>query len=279
MMPDYDPIYLTLNEKPRAILRGMTDLVAKQEQIEEDRHRRRWIPLLLFLAGIPFILVDVLFTMAGYSMCVFSLVAAACWIAALVSFIVLRRARAMQFPPLYDTTREIIHTLRDDVNPKRTFFGHLDLTGSQLPDKLARESSDAVNRVTQHYRDEWLSLKAKLYDGNMLRLSAVKQVKNRKGYWKRGTISGKRKWKPDKYKGSRQVLKVRLSVNPQVYLIPDSSSFALGAGIGPYTITHFNASGGIIDFAGRYSGETASAGDILGVLRAIYDLLERKALV
>jgi len=275
-MPDYDPIYLTINDKPRAILRGMTDLVARQEQIEEDRQRRRRIPLFLFLAGTPFLCIDVGFTAYGYRMCVFSLATAACWIAALLVFIVLRRARAMKLSPLYDAAQEVVHTLRDDIDPKRTFFGHLDLTGTQLPDKLARESSDARDRITQYYRDEWLSLKAKLYDGNMLRFSAIKRVKKRKGYWKRSSISGKMKWKPEKFKGNLQELKVRLSVNPQVYQTPDSSSFTPGAKVGPYTITLFNATGGVIDFAGRYSGESASAGEILGVLRAIYDLLERK---
>jgi len=275
-MPDYDPIYITLNDKPRSILRGMNDLVSRQEQFQETRKRRRWLPLSLFLGSLPFICIDIAFSAYGYRMFVFSLVTVACWVAALVSFIALQRARGLKIPPPYNTAKEIIYTLRDDSDPKRPFFGFLDLTGAQTPNKVARETTDAFKRVTQHYRDEWLSLKAKLYDGNMLRLSAVRRAKIREGYWKRSTVSGKMKWKTPKFKGSLQELKVRLSVNPQVYQISGLHNLRPGAKVGPYMVTLFDASTGVINFSARLSGDNVEATDILGVLRAIYAVLERK---
>jgi hypothetical protein len=275
---DYDPIYITLNDRPRSILRGMNDLVSKQEQVKETRKRRRWLPLGLLLGSLPFICVDLAFSAFGYRMFVFSLVTVACWIAALVSFIALQRARDLKIPPLYTTAKEIIYTLRDDSDPKRPFFGFLDLTGAQTPEKVARETTDAFKRVTQLYRDEWLSLKAKLYDGNMLRLSAVRRAKVRKGYWKRSTVSGKMKWKSPKFKGSLQELKVRLSVNPQVYQVSDLHNLRPGTKVGPYTVTLFDASTGVINFSARLFGDNVEATDVLGVLRAVYDVLERKGL-
>ena len=143
---------------------------------------------------------------------------------------------------------------------------------------MARETTDAYKRVTQHYRDEWLSLKAKLYDGNMLRLSAVRRAKVRKGYWKRSTVSGKMKWKSPKFKGNLQELKVRLSVNPQVYQISALHNLRPGAKVGPYTVTLFDASTGVINFSARLFGDNVEAADILGALRAIYDVIERKVL-
>jgi hypothetical protein len=278
VVADYDPIYITLNDQPRSILRGMNDLISKQEQVKETFKRRRWLPLGLLLGSLPFICIDLAFSAYGYRMFVFSLVTVACWIAALIAFIALRRARDLKIPPLYNTAKEIIYTLRDDSDPKRPFFGFLDLTGAQTPNKVARETTDAFKRVTQHYRDEWLNLKAKLYDGNMLRLSAVQRAKVRKGYWKRSTVSGKMKWKPPKSKGKLQELKVRLSVNPQVYHISALHNLRPGAKVGPYTVTLFDASTGVINFSARLFGDNVEAADVLGALRAIYDVLERKAL-
>jgi hypothetical protein len=67
---------------------------------------------------------------------------------------------------------------------------------------VARATKDTRDRTTEHFRDEWLALEAKLYDGNILRVSAIQKSKKRKSYWKRSSISGKMKMKPEKFKGS-----------------------------------------------------------------------------
>jgi len=137
------------------------------------------------------------------------------------------------------------------------FFGEMDLTGTRLDSKVARESSDSQGRVTKYFRDEWLSIKTKLFDGNMLRFAAITREKVRQGYWKRGTISGKMKRKPEKHKGTLQEVRVRLSVNPELYIAPE------GGPLAP-------------DLSAYYSGSDVSEGDLLGLLRSVYDLLGRR---
>ena len=92
------------------------------------------------------------------------------------------------------------------------------LTGTQQKSKVARTAQNALGRQVSYYRDEWLSLKTKLYDGNMLRVSAQRRMKIRDSYLKR-SMSGKMKMKSALVKDDVQVLNVRLSVNPQVYAI------------------------------------------------------------
>jgi hypothetical protein len=92
--------------------------------------------------------------------------------------------------------------------------------------KVAREAKDTQNRTTQYFRDEWLSLKAKLYDGNVLRVSAIQKSKKRQSYTKRSRISGKYKTKPEKFKGTEHDLKVRIVVNPDAYQIVSNKEFS-----------------------------------------------------
>lgn len=273
-MPDYDPIYLTFNDKPKAVLLGFSDLLAQRHQTRQSNEKRKRLPLLLFLLGFPFMLIDLLITLLGYPLCLFSLIAPVCWLAALILVITQRRSRVIEISPVFDTAREVIYTLRDDIAPKRNLFGHLDLTGSMLPSKLARETKDALGRTTNHYWDEWLSIKTKLYDGNMLRLAGIKRRKIRQGYWKRSAISGKMKWKAEKFKGELQELTVRLSVNPEVYDI--AYRMGIGTTIGGYQVTQYDATGGIINLTLRATGADVSAIDILSVLQNTYKLLQRK---
>jgi hypothetical protein len=156
-------------------------------------------------------------------------------------------------------------------------MGHLDLTGAMLPDKVARSAKDAQDRTTQYFRDEWLSLKAKLYDGNILRVSAIQRTKQRQSYWKRSRISGKMKMKPAKFKGAEQQLKLRIAVNPEVYNIVRNPAFRQGANIGKYTITQLNTEGGIIDVVGSSPFEEVESEHILGFIHSAYSLLQRKA--
>jgi len=215
-MADTIPIQISFSDKPRAVLASMYDLLAKKDHNNDIFQRWRRFPLLLFLLGLPLPLVDLFLKLVfGYNAILFTLVGGVFWVTALVLTIALHRTKVKDFPPHYHTGRLIILTLRDDVAPKRDLFGHLDLTGAQQESKLASETPNALGLTVQRYRDEWLMLKAKLYDGNMLRMSTIERVKVRKGYWKRGSISGKMKWKEPVVKEDRQQLQVRLSVTPR----------------------------------------------------------------
>ena len=98
-MPDYDPIQLNFNDKPRAIVQRMDDLIAQGERVEAFQKNRRWLPLLLFVAGFPLILIDLAIRAFGYRVCVFSMAAPVCWLAALILYLSMRRARGVELSP------------------------------------------------------------------------------------------------------------------------------------------------------------------------------------
>lgn len=274
---DYTPVYISLADKPASIMQGMDNLVAQSQKVDTAGQRWWWLPLIVFGAGFGLILVDGILAILGYSSLIFSAGGVLLWIAAFVLALNLRRSRAQAFSPRYAGTKEIMYTLRDDLRPDTTFLGHLDLTGALLPAKVAREANDAQNRTTQFFRDEWLSLKAKLYDGNVLRVSAIQRSKQRKSYWKRGKISGKMKLKPAKFKGSEQQLKVRIAVNPEIYKIVPNAQFKPGQNIGKFTLSQLSTEGGLIDFVASSPFDEVESEHVLNVLHSAYSLLERKA--
>jgi hypothetical protein len=273
-MATADPIYISINNKPPAILEVMDGMQAQSARHQAAYDRRRRMPRYLFLAGLPFLPLDWLL---GYNFLTFTLVALGLWGAALIVALALRRARPSgSFPPHFHAARQLIHTLRDDPDPRRNLFGHVDLSGARQAAKRFREGTNARGLAMEYFRDEWLSLKGKLYDGNMLRLSAIERVKVRKQYYKRSAISGKMKLKPAK-SASAQQLKVRLSVNPEVYEIVAGSSLRPGTTVGAYTVVEATTTGGIIDLTAASTRGNIPADDILSVLRLVYDQLQRKA--
>jgi hypothetical protein len=274
---DYTPVYLSLADKPDSITQGMDSLVAQSQKVDTAGQRWWWLPLAVFGGGLVLILLDGLLLVLGYSSFIFTAGGLLLWLAAFVLALNLRKSRTQAFSPRFSGTQTILHTLRDDLRPDTSFLGHLDLTGALLPTKVAREAKDTQNRTTQFFRDEWLSLKAKLYDGNVLRVSAIQRSKQRKPYWKRGKISGKTKLKPAKFKGSEQQLKVRIAVNPEVYKIVPNSKFKAGQNIGKFKLAQLSTEGGLIDFVASSPFEEVEPDHILSVLHSAYSLLERKA--
>lgn len=274
---NYAPVYISLADKPMSILQGMNRLKTEVQRTETAGDKWRWIPMLIFFAGIGLALIDVLLLLLGYFSLIFSAGGLALWVAAIVMARGIRRSDSLDFSPRYESLKHILYTLRDDLRPGSTFLGHLDLTGSMLPTKVARSAKDTQNRTTNYYRDEWLALKAKLYDGNVLRVSAVQKSKKRASYTKRSRISGKYKVKPEKFKGSAQDLKVRIVVNPELYQIGSRPTLHHGQNVGKYTITEFSTEGGIIDLTASSPYEEVEHEHILNVIHSAYSLLERKA--
>jgi hypothetical protein len=274
---DYTPVYLSIADDPDAVIEGMDKFVVEIQKTESAGDRWRWVPMLIFFAGLGLMGIDGILLTLGYTSFVFTVGGIALWIAAFVMARSLRKSDSHDFSPRYTGTKQILHTLRDDLKPESSILGHLDLTGAMLDAKVARESKDTQNRITQHFRDEWLALKAKLYDGNVLRVSAIQKSKKRKSYWKRSRISGKMKMKPEKYKGSAQFLKVRIAVNPELYQIVPNTEFRQGANIGKYTVAELNTEGGIIDVTANSQFEEIESESILTFLHSAYSLLQRKA--
>jgi hypothetical protein len=274
---EYTPVYVSIADKPDSIMRGMDRFVAEVQKTESAGDKWRWIPLTIFFGGLGLMAVDGLLLLLGYISFIFIAGGVVLWIAALVMARSLRKSDSHDFPPRYKGTKQILYTLRDDLRPDTTFTGHLDLTGALLPTKVARSTKDTQDRTTEHFRDEWLALKAKLYDGNVLRVSAIQKSKKRKSYWKRSRISGKMKSKPEKYKGSAQFLKVRIAVNPEAYKIVSTPKFRQGLNVGKYTVDQLNTDGGIIDIVASSPFDEVEHEQILGFLQSAYSLLERKA--
>jgi len=274
---DYTPVYLSIADDPNAVIQGMNKFVAEVQRTESAGDKWRWVPMLIFLGGLAIMAVDGLLLVLGYTSFVFTAGGLLLWMAALVMARNLRKSDSHDFSPRYTDTQQILHTLRDDLKPESSFLGHLDLTGPMLDTKVAREAKDTRDRTTLYFRDEWLSLKAKLYDGNILRISAIQKSKKRKSYWKRSRISGKMKMKPEKHKGAAQYLKVRIAVNPEFYQIVPNKTFRQGVNVGKYTIAQLNTEGGIIDVTANSPFEEVESQHILDFLHSAYSLLQRKA--
>ena len=274
---DYTPVYLSIADDPDAVIEGMDKFVAEIQKTETAGDKWRWIPMMIFFGGLGLMGIDAVLFVLGYTSFVFTVGGLLLWAAAFVMARGLRKSDSHDFSPRYTGTKQILHTLRDDLKPEASFLGHLDLTGAMLDTKVAREAKDTQNRTTQYFRDEWLALKAKLYDGNILRVSAIQKSKKRKSYWKRSRISGKMKMKPEKYKGAAQYLKVRIAVNPELYQIVPNSEFRQGASIGKYTIAQLNTEGGIIDVTANSLYEEIESEQVLSFLHSAYSLLQRKA--
>ena len=275
---DYLPVYITLADKPQAIMQGMDKLKMDVQKTEKAGDKWRWIPMIIFFVGVGLMLIDLVLILFGYISFIFITGGVALWIAAIVMVRGLRKSDLYDFSPRYNGTKSILHTLRDDLRPSSTFLGHLDLTGALLPTKVARSARDSRDRTTEYFRDEWLALKAKLYDGNILRVSAIQKSKKRKSYTKRSRISGKYKTKPEKFKGTEHDLKVRIVANPEVYTIARTSpNFKHGLNIGKFTISQLSTEGGIISFVANSPFEEVEHENILQVIQSAYSLLQRKA--
>jgi hypothetical protein len=272
------PVYISLADKPTSIIQGMNKLRFDVNKTEKAGDKWRWAPMLIFLAGVGLMFIDGILLLLGYFSFIFTGGGIALWIAAIIMARSLRKSDSYDFSTRYNGTRDILHTLRDDLKPDSTYLGHLDLTGALLPTKVARTAKDAQNRETEYFRDEWLALKAKLYDGSILRVSGIQKSKKRKSYWKRSRISGKMKMKPEKFKGTEHDLKVRIVPNPEVYKIAKTSpDFKQGLNIGKFTVQQLTTEGGMISFVASSPFEDVEHENILHVLKSAYTLLQRKA--
>jgi len=268
------PIYLSLNDQPDQIVRSMDALALKRSQLKTVQSRYWKIVWALFLGSLPFVCIDLFFSFLGYPMLVFSLVTAVAWLIGIVLAVSLNRLNMVAYPDYFGLARELIHTLRDDGAPQRQFFGEVDLTGTRKESKVAREVQDALGRTVQYFRDDWLNLKIKMYDGNMLRLMAIRREKVRKSFYKRGQISGKMKLKPEKFKGYLAELRVRLTVNPQVYTIAPYPGLQVGTKIGIYQVVELDTTQGIIQLTALTNSNIAPE-SVLAVLKQTYTLLKR----
>ncbi|HTU58044.1 MAG TPA: hypothetical protein VMF89_06415, partial [Polyangiales bacterium] len=120
------------------------------------------------------------------------------------------------FDSRFDAARQVFVRLQDDLPRRAPLLGWLDLTGLN-DEKVAQRSQSASGAPLVSYRDEWLRLKLKLWDGNLVRVSAVEAVRQKRGFWKRGS-SGKQKWRRGSSSAQHR-LKVSVMVNRSAFAI------------------------------------------------------------
>jgi len=176
-----------------------------------------------------------------------------------------RRPQGEAYGARFDAVHTIFETLKDDLAPKRTLLGWLDLSGAQQPSKVVREVTSSSGMPIKYYRDEWLRLKMPLYDGNLLRVSAVERVKARLGRWKRSR-SGKSKWKPGGAPQARNEVRVVVALNPEGYRIVPVED----GSVGKFVVETRQNDGRRLELAAS-SQAGIDGWDVLRLLRFAYD--------
>jgi len=269
----YDPLKIQFDEKPRIIADSMDKLAYRNVEYEEQIKKKKLIPRIFFFSALGLFLLDLFFGFSSHFFILSAIVLGIIWL-----FLKIRlwmaRPKAANFSPRFEMIQKIFKTIQDDLHPKRTLFGHMDLSGWEQESKIAQEVPTSTGLTTvAHYRDEWLSLRGKLYDGNMMRLSMVERTKVRKSYKKR-SASGKYKTKPPKYKEDLQEMKVRIAANEDVYTVRQAGPEIT---IGKMTV-QVQTTDGIINVTGVTSQEP-TFDEILSVLKWAYDHLQPRASV
>lgn len=261
-------LFFNFNEKPMSIVRVMDETQRDQTEFVKARRRRIRLLRLLFPAGLVLILVD---WALGYNFLTFSLLGLALWGAAVAGLVMLalNRPSGQPFGPKFDAARTVFETIKDDIAPRRTLMGWLDLTGAQQPGKVVREGSSASGVPFKAYRDEWLRIKTVLYDGNVMRVSGLERVKARLGHLKRGG-SGKMKWRSGR-SVTTNALQVAITVNKEVYKV---TPFPHPARAGKFHVDVLQANESRIALTASTNDTNISGADVLQVLRFVYDHLK-----
>jgi hypothetical protein len=208
-------VFFDFNHAPRDIIHLMDEVKQREQAFQSQRKRRQLVAWLCFPVGLVFLVLDVAL---GYNVCTFTLVTIALWITGIAALLWLRRQRTAQFDSRYDLTCQMFDVLKDDVAGEQTLVGWLDLTGAQQESKIIRQATSASGQPIMYYLDEWLRMKTRLYDGSVLRASLFKRVKARQGYYKRGSISGKMKWRAGSVQDMHR-LRITVSTDPDTYTI------------------------------------------------------------
>jgi len=249
-------LYLTLNENPQVILDVMSNVEQQAKATRGSWNRGCLAAIILLVVGLPFFFLDMIME---YNCLTFSLVSGILWVAAfIVGLRVLITGRAKVDSPQYSAARTILETLKDDIGKKGRLIGWLDLTGPRQKSKIFRRGRTSSGKPKIYYRDPWLQAKAKLVDGNLLRLTLMEQLKVKKGY----------------VAAREQRLKARIVVNQDLYHIRAFSQEEIQTHLPP---ARLDVQGGIINLAYATTERKVNPWDVLNNLKYLYSHLEPKA--
>lgn len=125
---------------------------------------------------------------------------------------------------------QLLATLKLDMSPTKSVRGWLDLSESINENYIhSTGRSPSSGRPKTRYRHRWLQMAASLWDGTKLRLFITEDCKQRMGFYKRGSISGKMKLKPGSA-ASGQRVRVMLDFDPVRYQVDPARTPAAEAG-------------------------------------------------
>ena len=267
-------LLMHFDHAPRVIVAAMANLRTRRENVRRVLDGSGKVLASLILGGAAVIYLDRLY---GYESHLFTLVGAGSILFGFWAWY--RRDKAATQPefdqPELAMARDVIYALRDDLAKKRNLHGTLDLRGSVDPRKRSHTKKDARGRTVSYYRDDWLHMKAKLYDGSMLRCAVIARLKIRDEYHKRGRVSGRMKLKPAVVKAAEQHIDVRVSANPHLYTLSAQAAPRVGQTVGGTTISQVTLEGGLLRVLAS-SPRHPSAEEVLDVLLLTYATLQRK---
>src|SRR5688572_22842060 len=81
---DFTPVYVSIADRPNSIMLGMDKFVAEVQKTETAGVKWRWVPMLIFFAGLGLAAIDVILIVFGYFSLIFTGGGLLLWIAALV---------------------------------------------------------------------------------------------------------------------------------------------------------------------------------------------------
>ena len=94
---DYTPVYLSIADDPDAVIQGMDKFVAEIQKTESAGDKWRWVPMMIFFAGLGLMGVDGLLLILGYASFVFTAGGILLWLAAFVMARGLRKSDSYDF--------------------------------------------------------------------------------------------------------------------------------------------------------------------------------------
>src|SRR5215207_8698906 len=78
---EYTPVYVSIADDPDAVMQGMDRFVADVQKTESAGDKWRWVPIMIFFAGLGLMGVDGLLLILGYTSFVFSAGGILLWLA------------------------------------------------------------------------------------------------------------------------------------------------------------------------------------------------------
>ncbi|NTW00797.1 MAG: DUF2207 domain-containing protein [Oscillochloris sp.] len=170
----------------------------------------------------------------------------------------------------------LLASLHEDLATSRRIEGQIDLRPIEQSCSANRERPGLGGATVSYFQHPWLSLEAHMVDGNKLRLTAIERLKLRTGHYRKGSISGKSKWKPEK-RSMHQQIAIRLQINPAIYDSTISKPLPKSSRVGGFTVLRATIQRDELRIVAEAAGDRLAPEELLQLLHQIYLGLARRA--